>query len=858
MGLILTNSQIHSQSLASTNLTTINVDDLSDEQILSYMQQAEASGYSEQQIEALARQRGMAESQISKLRRRIDRLKTMNSRSNNLLGKGSANASSRQSSNIELNNAFGEISKEREGGELSYTQKRIFGYSLFQNNQLDFSPNLSIPTPSNYQIGPGDELAVDLWGATQLNETLIVDPEGTVRPEGLRPIYVNGLSIRQLRKLLKDRYSEIYEGLAGREDNTPTIFIETSLTGIRTINVSVIGEVNNPGNYALNSLSTVYTALYASGGPNENGTFRNIQLIRDNKVLKTIDIYDFLTSGIKVSDVLLRSGDIVLVKPFLNRIELNGQVRREGTYELKQGESLSELLKYSSGFTDKAYQNRLQVVRTTDLSKKILTIDKDDFDSTTLKDGDEIDVKEIIDRFENRVIIQGAVYSPGQFELKPNMSLLDLIDLADGLLGDAFTQRVNLTRTNPDFTIESSSFNLNDLREGNIENVLLKNDDVVTVPSIYDLRNEFYVKISGLVGDEGTYPFINNMTVQDLIVLAGGVLEGASLGNIEIARRNNDQGLNNLAEIIRVQLNETLISENPQFLKPYDQVFVRTLPGYEVQKTIRIEGEVVSPGEYALSRKDERISDIINRAQGLTPYAYAKGAILIRKTEFAEEKSDLELSSEYLQSLQERVLELEETDNSNSMAYLVSRLEEMKSVKSDLQNGDEVGSQIKKDLLVQNAERDSLIVDIEIKEVEPVTLELDQLLNKPGSKYDLLLRPGDVISIPGKLETVRVAGEVTSPLNVRFDESYSFKDYIFQSGGYLQTSKKSRSYVQYPNGERQGVKRFLWFKNYPKIEPGSTIFVAKKPERAALSIQEIITASTGLATIALVISQLTN
>jgi len=858
LGLILTNSQIHSQSLASTNLTTINVDDLSDEQILSYMQQAEASGYSEQQIEALARQRGMAESQISKLRRRIDRLKTMNSRSNNLLGKGSANASSRQSSNIELNNAFGEISKEREGGELSYTQKRIFGYSLFQNNQLDFSPNLSIPTPSNYQIGPGDELAVDLWGATQLNETLIVDPEGTVRPEGLRPIYVNGLSIRQLRKLLKDRYSEIYEGLAGREDNTPTIFIETSLTGIRTINVSVIGEVNNPGNYALNSLSTVYTALYASGGPNENGTFRNIQLIRDNKVLKTIDIYDFLTSGIKVSDVLLRSGDIVLVKPFLNRIELNGQVRREGTYELKQGESLSELLKYSSGFTDKAYQNRLQVVRTTDLSKKILTIDKDDFDSTTLKDGDEIDVKEIIDRFENRVIIQGAVYSPGQFELKPNMSLLDLIDLADGLLGDAFTQRVNLTRTNPDFTIESSSFNLNDLREGNIENVLLKNDDVVTVPSIYDLRNEFYVKISGLVGDEGTYPFINNMTVQDLIVLAGGVLEGASLGNIEIARRNNDQGLNNLAEIIRVQLNETLISENPQFLKPYDQVFVRTLPGYEVQKTIRIEGEVVSPGEYALSRKDERISDIINRAQGLTPYAYAKGAILIRKTEFAEEKSDLELSSEYLQSLQERVLELEETDNSNSMAYLVSRLEEMKSVKSDLQNGDEVGSQIKKDLLVQNAERDSLIVDIEIKEVEPVTLELDQLLNKPGSKYDLLLRPGDVISIPGKLETVRVAGEVTSPLNVRFDESYSFKDYIFQSGGYLQTSKKSRSYVQYPNGERQGVKRFLWFKNYPKIEPGSTIFVAKKPERAALSIQEIITASTGLATIALVISQLTN
>lgn len=848
-------TSLQAQSLTGIDLKSIKVDELTDAQIIGYIKQAEDRGITQAQLESIARQQGVSETEITKLRRRVEQIRG---------GASSTTESDRISPNglrnapiLSENEVFGSLSAD-DKPQLTELEKKIFGFDIFQRNNLTFAPNLNLPTPKNYQLGPKDEIVLDLWGATQQFFEFAVSPEGTIRPENLSPIYVNGLTIEEAEKRIIDRLSQIYSGLRSSNGNPPTIFYQISLGSIRTINVEVIGDVARPGVYALNSLSTVYTAIHSSGGPTENGSFRDIRLVRGNKLIETVDIYSFLTEGIKTGDERLMEGDVIIVRPLQNQIELDGEVRRPGLFELKGDENFEDLLKYAGGFSNSAFKSLVTVKRNGEKEREIIDVDANEFSTFKPLDGDLIEVSGILDRFSNRVIIDGAVFREGEYQLTPGLTLKQLISKADGLRGDAYLARATIYRTGEDFSQSTIPFDLGRLMDGEIEDISLVREDVVRITSIYDLREEFLVQISGEVQEEGVWPFFNQMTVKDLIVLAKGLKESASGALVEISRRNKNSSVNTTAEIIRLSIDESLsldTDEAETILQPFDQVYIRKSPGYTVQQQVTVEGEVLAPGLYTISRKDERISDILKRAEGLTQYAYPKGAILIRKTEFSDSKSNDEISQEYLQQLRQKVLSDESELKNISQVRLIERLDKIGNRTTTDTDDDLVGSRFKKDLIEDITEQDSLIRTIEIAEEEPVAIDLEKLMANPGSKYDLIVRSGDVISIPGKLETVRVAGEVTSPLNIRYDDSYSFKDYIYQSGGFLVTAKRGRSYVQYPNGERKGVKRFLWFKKYPKVEPGSTIFVSRKPERDGIGPQGWISIGTGLATFGLVTIQ---
>ena len=855
---LFSKSDSYAQSLSSTNLATINVDDLSDAQIQNYLKQAEGSGYTQAQLEAFARQRGMPESQISKLRRRVEQLSGGFSPNQSLANQPTLGV--RQQLVMSEREVFGKLSNSETSKPLTETQRKIYGYDLFQSDKLTFAPNLNIPTPEDYVLGPGDKLEIDIWGATQAAETYIVSSEGTIRPENLRPIYVNGMTIEEFREMIGHRLGAIYAGLRG--DN-PTIFYQVSLGNIRTINVSIVGEVNNPGNYALNSLSTVYTALYASGGPTTSGTFRSIQLIRDNQLYSEIDIYEFLQTGLKAGDERLRSGDVIIVRPYKKRIEVRGEVKRPGFFELKADETFNDVLKYASGFTNTAYKSLITAKRNGEIEREVLDVPAEEFTTLIPHDGDVYQVTPILDRYSNRVQIEGAVFREGEYALTEGLTLRGLIQKADGLRGDVFLTRATIYRTNEDFSQDILPIDLNKLLQNEIDDIPLQREDLVKISSIYDLKEEFYVQISGEISEGGVYPFFNQMTVEDLIILSGGLTEGASGALVEISRRNKEAYLNKTAEIINIEIDKSLnldLEDREMLLQPFDQVYIRKVPGYTVQKQVTIEGEVGSPGVYSIARKDERISDIIERAQGITQYAYPKGAILIRKTEFSVNKSNDQVSQEYLTQLRSKLLSEESNLKNISQERLIQRLNKIENRGNiTREEGDDiVGSKIKKNLIEDVAKQDSLVRNVEIKNEEPVALDLLKIIDNPGSKYDFILKEGDVISVPGRLETVRVAGEVTSPLNLRYDKAYSFRDYINQSGGFLQSAKKGQSYVQYPNGKRKGTKRFLFFKLYPKIEPGTTIFVVRKPERNPISTQAVIAAASSLGTLALVIDRLSN
>lgn len=848
-------NDVQGQSLGGIDLKSVKVDDLSDEKILDYMRQAEERGLTQSDLESAARLQGVSEIQISKLRRRVEDLRNGIASLNEPLTNNQK--SKRQLSNRDDDNLFG-ASRGQEGPKLTEDQKRIFGFDLFQKESLTFAPILNLPTPVNYELGPGDVLIVDLWGTIQQYLELEIGPEGTVRPEGLGPIYVNGLTIEKASKRIIERLSEINRGLKSNGDIPPSIYHQVSLGNIRSINVSVVGNVAQPSMYALPSLATVYTAIHAAGGPNENGTFRDIRLVRDNKLISTTDIYSFLTDGIRSGDERLKDGDVIIVRPFETQVELEGEVKRPGLFELKEDEGFEDLLKYAGGFTSSAFKSTVTVKRNGDREREILDLGNDDFLSFTPQDGDFIKVSGILDRFSNRVIIDGAVFREGEYQLTENLTLKQLIEKADGLRGDAFFNRATIYRTNEDFSQSTIPIDLASIMNESVPDLPLLREDVVRITSIYDIREEFLVTITGEIIEGGVWPFFNQMTVQDLIILAGGLKESASGALIEISRRNKNGSANSTAEILTLSIDEDLSLKNEDrnfILKPFDQVYIRESPGYTIQQQVTIEGEVVAPGVYTISRKDERISDVLLRAKGLSPYAFPAGALLIRKTEFSETKSYDEISQEYLQELRQKVLSDESELKNISQTRLIERLGKMENRVNSNSDDDRVGSQFKKDLIEDITEQDSLIKDLVIQESEPVALDLNKILESPGSKYDFILKSGDVISIPGQLQTVRVAGEVTSPLNIRHDEGYKFKDYIEQSGGFLQSAKKNRSYVQYPNGTRVGVKRFLWFKKYPKVEPGSTIFVRRKPERNGISAQAWIAIGSGLATIGLVVIQ---
>jgi protein involved in polysaccharide export with SLBB domain len=859
------------QNMSAAELSTVNVDNLSDQQIRKYLDQLANSGYSQAEVEMALKARGLPQAQIDKLKQRIARLQ----RGAVKEGTGYSRIRTREADPPSEDDLVGVLTDDFEQvleREDLAKQRRVFGYKLFNSESLTFEPNLNIPTPKDYLLGSGDEVIIDVWGASEQTYQEVISPEGYIRIPNLGPIYLNGLSMERASERIKQRLTKIYSGLAPRQGSQPNTFAQVSLGQLRTITVHVIGEAQRPGSFNVSSLSKVAHVLYLSGGPNYNGSMRQIEIIRNNTVAATIDVYEFLIDGVLTNNIALRDGDIIRIRPYINRVEVVGEVKREGIYETLEGEKFKKLLEYTGGFTENAYISLIKARRNQGGEKIFADLTLEEISEIEVRNGDQVIVQGILERYANRVQIRGAVFREGEYELSDGLTITKLIEMAEGLRGDAFMERGLIYRTNEDYSYAVIPFNLREVMKGKADDLQLKREDLVQVPSIYDLNDEQFVSIQGEVKNSGTFPYFDNMTVEDLIVRAGGLRESASGSMVEVARRlSADTGVetSQTAEIFTFSIsrNLELVLSDAQFnLQPYDQVFIRKKPGYQPQATVKVEGEVLYPGVFALKTKNERISDAIVRAGGLTSEGYPRGATLIRRTEFNPPKTSeqlrLESLNQLLQSVEQRASEEDFTMESEAELLQQKRLQNVQgelqryNVNEDAGVGREA-IRMKRQRLERLAKEDSLEISASQFNYETIGINLMEILKNPKSKYDLILQDGDVLSIPRQLQTVRMRGELLYPITVRYDEGLSFKDYISRSGGFSEDARRRKTYVLYANGSVDRTRKFIFWNNYPKVEAGAEIIVPKKPERQQLTAQAWIALSTSIATLALVVQQIT-
>ena len=776
------------------DLSQIKIEELSDDQIRQIRQQAEESGLSESQMKAALIARGFPPNELNELE---NRLKLIDA------GLSEEEISDRSRQDTTQTSYDPELYIEFEPGP----ESRIFGYDLFRNKNLTFEPSINIPTPPNYQLGPGDQLIIDIWGASQQNYQSPITPEGNIYIENLGPIHVTGLTLEKASARIIGRMKNIYSGLSGPDRNT---YAQVTLGNTRSINVFIIGEVKLPGALTISAFATVFNALYASGGPTINGSFRNIGLFRNNELVATLDIYEFLMNGKRYNNIRLQDQDIIKVNPYVSRIDLTGEVKRPGLYELAEEEVLQDVISFAGGFSDKAYHKLLTVYRKTDTERKILNVSKEDIESFIMHDGDSIPVAPILKRFENRVMINGAVYRPGDYSLSDGLTLNELINRAEGLKDDAFLNRALIYRTREDLSLEIIPVNLKAIINNETSFILIK-EDIVSVASIFDLREDYYVEINGEINKEGIFPYMENTTLEDIIVMAGGLKESASLSKAEVARRikfgDMEPKNGKISDIFYFNIDKELniSSEASSFkLEPFDQVFIRKSPGYEEAQSLKVEGEVLFPGTYILSSKSDRISDLIERAGGLTSEAYLEGAQLMRKLEINQE-------------LRQKTLE-----------NLMSESE------------------------------DSLQIDIGDSNEQAIGIDLNNIMESPGNKFDLLLQENDRLIIPKELQTVRLSGALLFPITVRYDNTYTFGKYISMSGGFADNAKKKKTYVIYANGSVDKTGSFMGIKNYPDVAPGAEIVVPQKQRKEKMSTGEIIGITSALTSMALIIVTIFN
>jgi protein involved in polysaccharide export with SLBB domain len=803
------------------NLSNIRVDELSDDQVMAFMRQAEASGMGDAQLEQMAQARGMRPDEIKKLRERVDKIKMDPAQSSKLdpnkiqskKGTNSREVNFEQEGDSTTVQGSPESEAERVLNEL---RSKIFGADLFKNSKLTFEPNLNIATPKNYVIGPNDGILIDLYGNSEATYDLKVSPEGNINIQYVGIIPVSGLTIEAATSRIRSRMSAIYAGL-----RTGGTKLNVSIGNIRSIKVILTGEIVKPGTYTLPSLANVFNALYSSGGPTEKGSFRNIELIRGGKVIANLDIYDFLLKGEMSDNLRLQDQDIIRVPVYQSRIEIVGEVKRPGIFELRSGETFRNLLNFAADFTENAFRARVKVLKNTDTERKIADISSDQFAGYQPNTGDKYFVERILERFVNRVSIEGAVFRPGQYELEPGITLAQLIRKAEGLKEDAFQQRGYITRLKPDNQIEMISFDLAGLLKGNVKDISLMREDVITISSIFDLKEEYKVTIDGEVRKPGDFDFADGMTLEELILQAGGFSEAATSQRVEISRRVKNSNLTTAdaitAQVFQVDIDKNLVFSKPKFeLQPFDIVSVRSSIGYEVQRQVKVEGEVLYPGMYTITNKDERVSDLLRRAGGLTALAYIKGASLKRDgAQKVNGKNEIN----------------QEEEARNKLAKLQRLQENVKDTTS------------------------AKVTEEVLKNVY-VGIKLEKILENPRTQVDLILEEGDILRIPKQLQTVKVNGEILYPVTTIFNPGRDFKYYISQGGGFSSKSLKRRSYVIYANGSVKSTSKIFFFNNFPKIEPGAELFVPQKEEKRPLSAGEIVGISSGLASLAVIILNL--
>ena len=710
--------------------------------------------------------------------------------------------------------------KELEEGK---TGKKVFGRDIFNNEELTFEPNMNIATPNNYVLGAGDAVLIDIYGASQKTVEATVSPDGFVVVEGYGPIQVAGLTVAQANSRIRSQLGARYSSSK----------IRLSVGQTRTITVNVMGEVKTPGTYTLAAFASVFHALYMAGGPNDIGTLRNIKVYRNNRLISTVDVYDYILNGKLSGNVRLGDNDVIVVGAYDCLVNITGKVKRPMYYEMKSTESVGSLIDYAGGFTGDAYRKSVRIVRKSGSQYSVHNVNEFDMASFRMADNDSVSVDSILPRYSNMVEIKGAVFRPGMYQIGDDIySVKTLLEHAEGVTEEAFTAHAVMHRMKPDRTLEALSVDIQGIMDGTVADIPLKNEDVLFIPTRIESQVEQTITIHGEVQYPGTYKFADNETLEDFVLQAGGLKETASMHNVLISRRvSNPNALTTdsvLAQTFKFSLKDGFVIDGQQsfHLMPFDEVYVRKSPGYYKQQNVTIEGEIMFAGNYTLTKKNERLSDLFRRAGGGTDLAYIEGARLERKVNEAE-RIRLEEIYRMRKEEKERIMQETAINNNRSIAEL------------------NMNAQAAKD---GNDEDDF----IEIPETYPVGIELDKAIANPGCDEDIVLREGDRIFIPTYNGTVKINGEVMYPNSVAYHDGKNAKYYIKQAGGYNRYAKKSMAYVIYMNGTVAKVS------DGAKIRPGCEIVVPQKAMTRKLTTQELLTIGTSAASIATMIATLSN
>lgn len=771
---------------------------MSDDAVIAYVKQGMASGKSQDAMIQELALRGVTREQAERLKARMEKEQAGTS----AVRTAGAQERARRTNDVMLEGDQMETEVVLSGIE-DVEGPQVFGRNIFTNRNLTFTPSTNLPTPAEYKLGPGDEVIIDIWGDNQATIRQTISPDGTINIPDLGVISLNGMTVKSADSYLRKKLGQIYsvDGADAKSE------IKLTLGNIRTIQVNVLGEAATPGTYNLSSLSNILHALYRAGGVSELGSLRDIQLMRKGKKVATVDVYDFILNGKSADDIKLEEGDVIIVPAYDRLVEIDGNVKRPMTYEMKDGETIADLVEYAGGFAGDAYKENISVVRQNGREYQVFTVDAPDYASFVLADGDELTVGQMLDRYANRLEIKGAVYRSGIYQLGEGVrTLSQLISKAEGLRGDAFTNRGLIHREREDLTLEVIPFDVKGIVNGSTQDIELKKNDVVYVPSIHDLQDLGTITVEGEVARPGAFVFAENTTLEDAIMQAGGLLESASVVKIDVSRRIKDSDSKeqtaDIAEVFTFAFKDgyVLDGEAGFVLQPYDYVNVRRSPSYTEQAKVTINGEVAFPGAYTMTKRTYRISDLVANAGGVNQWAYVKGARLSRQMDAVE------------------------------AARLESTMDVMDSAKDSID-----------------------VSTIDMDKIYYVGIDLEAALANPGGPADLVLRKGDVLEVPQLNNTVRISGNVLYPNTVTYSPNMTVNDFVSQAGGYGFRSKKSKAYVVYMNGTVARAKRY----SRDAVQPGCEIIVPKKREKQG-GLQEVLSVATTATSLATMMATITN
>ena len=774
---------------------------MSDSQVLEYVKEGIRQGKEQKQLASELARKGVAKEQAMRVKQLYEQQNNVNA--SNATGTDVNESRLRE----EMKENTSDMLEDHPSTQDLARSNQVFGRNIFNTRNLTFEPSVNIATPLNYRLGPGDEVIIDIWGASQNTIRQQISPDGTINIQKIGPVNLNGLTIAEANDYLKKTLNKIYNGL--NNTNDPTSDIRLTLGSIRTIQINVMGEVVQPGTYSLSSFSTVFHALYRAGGVSDIGSLRNVQLVRNGKNIATIDVYQFIMKGHIQDDIRLQEGDVVIVPAYDILVKIDGKVKRPMRFEMKKDENLSTLISYAGGFDADAYTRSLRVVRQNGQEYEVNTVKDLDYSVYKMRNGDVVTAEAILNRFTNKLEIRGAVYRPGIYQLNGKLNTVrELVNEAQGLTGDAFLNRAVLYRQREDLTTEVIPVDIKAIMDGTSPNIILAKNDILYIPSIHDLEDRGDVVIHGEVAKPDSYPYADNMTLEDLIIQAGGLREAASVVRVDVSRRirNPHSTVDNdtIGRTYTFSLKEGFVIDGtPGFvLQPYDEVYVRRSPGYQAQQNVVVEGEILFEGSYAMTSREERLSDLIRKAGGSTKKAYLRGAKLTRVATEGEKK------------------------RMGDVIRLMSR---------------QLGE----------AMMDSL--DIHVEDHFTVGIDLEKALANPGSTSDIVLREGDVVFIPKSTNTVKINGAVMVPNTVSYIAGKNIDYYLNQAGGYSDNAKKSKKFIVYMNGQVTKVKG----SGKKQIEPGCEIIVPSRSKKRT-NVGEILGYATSFSSLGMMIASIAN